>query len=416
MGRQSIKAGYEFQRINTEVQDVNPLYGLDVYASSFTRPTGAGASNLYNLADFMLGLRSQFALSNVLVANLRQNMHFMYLQDDVRMSDKLTLNLGLRYEYATPQWEKDNILTNWDPDALRMIQATDGSIYDRALVNPDRNNWGPRLGFAYAVAPRTVLRGGWGVSYVHFNRAGGGNILAINSPQVINAVTVQGNALAPTFRTTQEGYPTGFTDSSKFDPLVANITYMPKDYRSASVQSWHISVQRELGSNMVLDVAYVGNRADDMLLFANYNQAVPNNSAGTLTLQERRPIRDWADITYAFNGGKSRYKALMIKYEWRLRGGVSVLSSTTFSEAKDNGAGTLENQNGNAPSPQDFRNIDADFGLSNYHQPYNNTTSFVWALPVGRGEKWMSDASRALDLLVGGWQVSGISSGTRANR
>ena len=262
-----------------------------------------------------------------------------------------------------------------------MIQAKDGSIYDRALIDPDRNNWGPRLGFAYTVTPRTVLRGGWGVSYVHFNRAGGANILAINSPQVINAVVVQGNALAPGFRTTQEGYPADFTDSSKFDPLVANITYMPRDYHSASVQSWHLSVQREIGRNMLLDVAYVGNRAEDMLLFANYNQAAPNNAAGTLTLQQRRPIQEFADITYAFNGGESRYRALMIKYEWRLRGGVSVLSSTTLSEAKDNGAGSLENQNGNAPSPQDFRNIDADFGLSNYHQPYNNTTSFVWSLP-----------------------------------
>ena len=411
LGRQSIKAGYEFQRINTEVQDVNPLYGLDVYASSFTRPSPtAPASNLYNLADFMLGLRSQYALSNVLVANLRQNMHFMYLQDDVRMSDRLTLNLGLRYEYATPQWEKDNILTNWDPDARTMIQAKDGSIYDRALVDPDRNNWGPRLGFAYTLTPKTVLRGGWGVSYVHFNRAGGGNILSINSPQVINAVAVQGNATVPTFRTTQEGYPTGFTSPSQFNPLIANITYMPRDYRSASVQSWHLSVQREIGRNMAIDVGYVGNRAEDMLLFANYNQAVPNNAAGSLTLQQRRPIQDWADITYAFNGGKSRYKALMVKYEWRLRGGVSVLSSTTLSTAKDNGAGTLENQNGNAPSPQDFRNIDADFGLSNYHQPYNNTTSFVWSVPVGRGERWMGNASRALDLLVGGWQFAGISS------
>jgi hypothetical protein len=410
MGRQSIKAGYEFQRINTEVQDVNPLYGLDLYSSSFTRPTTAAASNLYNLADFMLGLRSQYALSNVLVANLRQNMHFAYLQDDVRMSDKLTLNLGIRYEYATPQWEKDNVLTNWDPDARKMIQAKDGSIYDRALVDPDRNNWGPRLGFAYTLTPKTVLRGGWGLSYVHFNRAGGGNLLPINGPQVINAVAVQGDATAPTFRTTQEGYPIGFTDPSKFNPLVANITYMPRDYHSASVQSWHLSVQREIGTNMVVDVAYVGNRAEDMLLFANYNQAVPNNAAGTLTLQQRRPIQDWADITYAFNGGKSRYKALMVKYEWRLRGGVSLLSSTTFSEAKDNGAGTLENQNGNAPSPQDFRNIEADFGLSNYHQPYNNTTSFVWALPVGQGKRWMGDASRALDLLVGGWQLAGISS------
>jgi hypothetical protein len=410
MGRQSIKAGYEFQRINTEVQDVNPLYGLDVYASSFTRPVTAGASNLYNLADFMLGLRSQYALSNVLVANLRQNMHFAYLQDDVRMNGRLTLNLGLRYEYATPQWEKDNVLSNWDPDARTMIQASDGSIYDRTLVDPDRNNWGPRLGFAYTLTPRTVLRGGWGLSYVHFNRAGGGNLLPINGPQVINAVAVQGNALAPTFRTTQEGYPSGFTDPSKFDPLVANITYMPRDYHSASVQSWHLSVQREIGTNMVLDVAYVGNRAEDMLLFANYNQASPNNAAGTLTLQQRRPIQDWADITYAFNGGESRYKALMVKYEWRYRAGMSVLSSTTFSEAKDNGAGSLENQNGNAPSPQDFRNIDADFGLSNYHQPFNNTTSFVWSVPVGRGERWMGGASRALDLLIGGWQLAGISS------
>ena len=122
MGRQSIKAGYEFQRINTEVQDVNPLYGLDVYASSFTRPATAAASNLYNLADFMLGLRSQYALSNVLVANLRQNMHFLYLQDDVRMSNRLTLNLGLRYEYATPQWE-----TRQHPDQLGSGRAQDDS-------------------------------------------------------------------------------------------------------------------------------------------------------------------------------------------------------------------------------------------------------------------------------------------------
>jgi hypothetical protein len=83
---------------------------------------------------------------------------------------------------------------------------------------------------------------------------------------VINAVAVQGNALAPTFRTTQEGYPAAFTDPSQFDPLVANITYMPRDYHAAHVQSWHISVQREIGRNMVLDVAYVGNRADEMLL------------------------------------------------------------------------------------------------------------------------------------------------------
>jgi hypothetical protein len=101
-GRHSLKTGYEFQHINTEVQDVNPLYGRDTYSGQFSRPAGAAASNLYNLADFMLGLRSQYSLGNILIANLRQQMHFTYLQDDFRLNDKLTLNLGLRYEYATP--------------------------------------------------------------------------------------------------------------------------------------------------------------------------------------------------------------------------------------------------------------------------------------------------------------------------
>src|SRR5581483_9265911 len=106
-GRHSLKAGYEFQYINVEVMDVNPLYGLDSYTGQFTRPAGAASNNLYNLADFMLGLRSQYALSTLFVANVRQDVHMTYLQDDFRASDRLTLNLGLRYEYATPLFEKD---------------------------------------------------------------------------------------------------------------------------------------------------------------------------------------------------------------------------------------------------------------------------------------------------------------------
>jgi Carboxypeptidase regulatory-like domain/TonB-dependent Receptor Plug Domain/TonB dependent receptor len=408
-GQHSLKAGYEFQRINTQVQDVNPLYGSDTYTGQFTNPAGA-ASNSYALSDFMLGLRATYALSNVLVANLRQNMHFAYLQDDIRLGTKLTLNGGLRYEYASPQWEKDNILSNWDPVTHQMIKARNGSIYDRALVNPDRNNFGPRLGFAYTLAPNTVVRGGWGVSYVHFNRAGGGNLLPINGPQVINAVVVQTNPLDPSFRTTEQGYATGLTDPSRFDPLVANITYMPRDYHSSQVQSWHIGVQRQIAANMLVDVAYVGNKADDLLLFANYNQAANNNAAGSLTLQQRRPIQDMGDITYAFNGGRSRYKALQMKYEWRMHGGVSVLNALTLSEARDNGAGSLENPNGNAPAPQNFYDLTAEDGLSAYNQPYNNTTSFVWALPFGKGHRFMNDSSGALNALVGGWQLSGISS------
>ena len=409
-GRHSLKSGYEFQRIDTEVQDVNPLYGRDTYNGSFSRPATAGASNLYNLADFMLGLRAQYALSSVLVANLRRNMHFAYVQDDWRVGSSLTLNLGVRYEYSTPYWERDNILSNFDPATNTMLLARDGSLYDRALVDPDRNNFGPRLGFAYTVTPRTVVRGGYGVSYVHFSRAGGGDVLPINGPQVINAVVNQTVPSAPTFVPAEQGYPEGLADPSQFNPLTANITYMPRDFRSSPVQSWHISVQREVMRNMLVDLAYVGNRADDLLLFANYNQALPNNAAGTTPLQSRRPNPAYSDITYAFNGGKSRYHALQGKWEWRASRNVTLLSSLTVSETKDNGAQSLENSNGNFPAPQDFRNMDADFGLSNYHQPYNNTTSFVWALPFGRDQRWGAQASPVVNALIGGWQLAGINS------
>jgi hypothetical protein len=407
--RHSLKTGYEFQRIDVEVQDVNPLYGRDSYTGQFTRPTGIAANNIYNLADFMLGLRSQYALSNPLVANIRRNMHFVYVQDDFRANDKLTLNLGVRYEYATPLWEADNVLSNFDPVARQMVIAKDGSIEDRALVKPDRNNIAPRLGLAYSFTPKTVVRGGWGVSYVHNQRTGAADLLPINGPQVINAVVNQTNAADPAFRPTEQGYPAGFTDPSRFNPLASNISYIPDDYRSGRVQSWFASVQRELLSNMVLDVAYVGNRADDLVMIANYNQAVPNNAAGSLSIQARRPIPEYSDITYVFNAGKSRYNALQTKIEWRLRD-VTLLSSLTLSKAKDNGAQSLENQNGNFPGPQDFNNFAAEYGTGSYDQPYNSTTSFVWSLPFGRGRRWGGNAGPALDAVIGGWQISGINS------
>ena len=289
-----------------------------------------------------------------------------------------------------------------------MILARDGSTYERALINPDRNNFGPRLGFAYTLTPATVIRGGYGRSYVHFSRAGGGDILPINGPQVVNAVVNQTVPTSPAFVPAEQGYPEGLADPSKFNPLTANITYMPPDFHSSPVDSWYISVQRELLDNMLIDLAYVGNRADDLLLFANYNQAVPNNAAGTIPLQDRRPNASYSDITYAFNGGKSRYKALQARFEWRMGRELTLLSSLTISETKDNGAQSLENSNGNFPAPQDFYNLEADFGLSNYHQPYNSTTSFVWSLPFGAGRRWGAGASPLLEALIGGWQLSGI--------
>lgn len=424
-GRHSIKTGYEYLHVNTDVQDTNPLMGLDTYSGQFSRPVGATANNLYNLSDFMFGLRNQYELATLTVAEMQQRFHFAYIQDDIKVNQKLTLNLGLRYEFGTPYTEKNNRLSNYDPTTNSIIQASSGSIYNRALVDPDYNNFGPRLGFAYNVFDKTVIRGGFGVGYVFLNRLGSADVLGTNFPIVTRAAVAQGapdpvlnplcagNVYATgCFRTTQQGYPTS--------GLPNNVTlYVPRDRPTTSIQNWQISVQRELFSNMILDIAYVGNRVKDSVLLADLNQARPLTQAESLlpaaqqpSLQARRPITGFGSISAVLPEGFSNYNALQVKLERRFSNGFYLLNSFTFSKAIDNGSQVLEEPNGNTGTPQDVNNFRGDKGIGAYDQPFNNTTSFVWELPIGRGRWLGGDMNRIVDAFVGGWTLNGINTMT----
>ncbi len=169
--------------IRTEVLDINPLYGHDTYANQYSKPTcaqlgqAAGCAiaadaTSYDLADFYFGLPSTIAQGSNLATNLRQHVHSLYVQDDWRVTPKLTMNAGLRWEFATPAWERDNLWSNFNPATNTLVRATNGSLYDRALVNPNYNDFGPRLGLAYSIDPKTVIRAGYGISYAFFNRPG----------------------------------------------------------------------------------------------------------------------------------------------------------------------------------------------------------------------------------------------------
>lgn len=411
-GRHSLKTGYEYLALNTDVQDTNPLMGLDTYAGQFSRPTGAAASNLYNLADFMFGARSQYELANLLVVHLRQRLHAAYLQDDFKLGPRLTLNLGLRYEFATPIYEAQNRLSNYDPVTNSILLARSGSLYDRALVEPDYNNFAPRLGFAYQVAERTVIRGGYGIGYIHFNRIGSANLLATNYPQITRANIAQspalprckgtetGLALEGCFRATQDGYPSG---------LPNNVTlYIPRDTRTGYVQNWQLSLQRELSPDMLLDIAYVGNHAVKLILLADLNQARPNNPGETLLVNARRPIPGFRSISAVLPAAFSNYHALQVKLERRFARGLYLLNSFTWSKAIDNVSQVLEEPSGNTGTPQNLYNLAADRGLSAYDEPFNNTTSFVYDLPFGRGRRYLAQLPGAVELVLGGWTLSGI--------
>lgn len=429
-GRHTLKVGYEFQSISTAIDDFNPAYGQDTYAGAFSRPAGVtSANNAYYLADFIFGLRSNYQLNNVRTVGLEQKFNFMYVQDDFKVSPNLVLNMGLRYEIATPQYEDNNHLANFQPASAagpaQLVQATGGSLFNRSQVNTQYNNLAPRFGFAYTATPDTVLRGGYGITYTQFNREGGENLLVYNGPYIVNASIdqkpSQGVCTSDTqvqtacFRPTQQGYAPNLVDPSAFSPLKAQSRYIPVNNPTGYVQSYFAGIQRQLPHSIVLDLAYVGSKGTHLMVLADYNQAAVNpvtatcNTAavvsGCQTLQARRPVSTFNTIEIATGVGFSNYNSLQFKTEKRFGGGVYFLNSFTWSRAFDDASGHLETNNGDN-SRINYANPSSDYGPSGYDQPLNNTTSLVYDLPIFRKGDGVAHK------LLGGWEVTGISTQT----
>jgi Carboxypeptidase regulatory-like domain/TonB-dependent Receptor Plug Domain/TonB dependent receptor len=426
-GRHSLKFGYEYEHIWMAVNDNNPLYGSFSYSGGYSlcpSTTVAGVKVPVNpnctaikaavtdnyWADFLFGTTNNYSLANLFVAHLRQTMESTYAQDDYKVLPNLTLNLGLRWEYGSPYSEQRNLLSNFDPVSQTVLTITPGypatsavtpvsagGVYGKTLVNPDFADFGPRVGFAYAATPRTVVRGGFGMSYVHYTRAGSGDILAINAPNALFVSVTQPRPGTAGYRTVDQGYPAGL--ATTFNPKTDNITYIPKNTRDSYAEDFFVSVQNELAKNIVLDVAYVGNHGVKLQGFLNANQI---NPAAGFT----RPYANWpSDITAARNEFWSQYHALQVRYEQRSVQGLTLLNSFTWSHSLDNASASLE---GNTPSPQDANNIAADYAQSDYNLPIANITSLVYDLPVGRGKQFLGQSNGLVNAVAGGWQISAI--------
>jgi hypothetical protein len=423
-GRHTIKAGFEYQMINTAVSDFHPQYGSFNYTGLFSDPTyytnpssinslSGSSQALYSWADFLFGAPSHYELDNNPIAHLRQRMYFGYLQDDWKVSDKLTLNLGVRYEFATPQYEENNKLANFNPATDSLLFASGGSLYNRSLVHPDHNNWAPRVGFAYQASKNTIIRSGFGISYVQFNRLGGENLLAYNGPNVVDAFIDQvptqgicGNVAAAAgtcFRTTAQGFPNGFGSPSSFNPAISQVRYIPGDNRTGYVESWHFDVQQQLAHDFLFDIAYVGNHSVGTTILADENQAVPNLLGQNLSVNARRPYAGFTTIEVSYDGGFSSYNALQTKLEKRYSKGLYFINSFTWSKAIDNAPGHLENYDGDN-SRVNIYDVAANRAVSSYNQPLNDTLTILYDLPFGKGRQFSSN-NKALDLLAGGWSA-----------
>jgi hypothetical protein len=361
-------------------------------------------------------------------------MDSAYAQDDWKVAPNLTLNLGLRWEYGSPFSEQNNYISNFDPvnqvvDTLApgavagngIQPVTAGGVYGKTLVNPQLKDFSPRIGFAFQVTPSTVVRGGFGTGYVHYTRAGSGDITAINAPQAQFAAVTQNtptttNACGSTlpaqiiavgtttpscYATADKGFPSGLVTT--FNPATDNITWVPKDTPDSYVENFFLSVQKQLTKNTLLDVAYVGNHGVHLQGFLNANQRVLT-TLGTSNVQ--RQFANWpSDITEALNAFMSNYNALQVRYEQRFVAGLTLLNSFTWGHALDNASASLE---GNTPSPQNGNNIHSDYAQSDYNLPVANVTSLVYELPFGHGRSLLSNINGAENALLGGWQISAI--------
>ena len=424
VGRHTFKTGYEALFLRIIVDDTNPLYGSDAYSGFYSRLpgqnlgalAGGSANTIHSLSDFYFGARSAYQLATQVEANVRQQAHWFYVQDDFKVNSKLTLNMGLRYEMTSPAYDANNKLSNFDPGQNKLITATSGSIENRTLVNQKWNNFAPRFGAAYQLNSKTVLRGGYGFGWNYWNRMASAEYLGTNAPYVTRFSTLNsaatlgtpcvGNNYVNCFRSREQGYPV--------NPVSNVILYMDKETPWGYVQNWHFTVQRTLFKDTFLDVAYVGNRADHLPILGDFNQARPITqtelsqgltTAGTLLA--RRPYQGFNNITAVMPLGFSNYHSLQVKFEHRGRI-AKLLNSFTWSKAIDNVGQVLETTNGTEAYPQDIRNPQNDKGPSGFDQRYNNTTSVVFDVPVGKGRKFGRNMNGFLDAVIGGWQASSI--------
>jgi hypothetical protein len=203
------------------------------------------------------------------------------------------------------------------------------------------------------------------------------------------------------------GFPASLTSPTAAAPGVVALHYVPKDTKSTYVQSWHFTVQRELARDLVVDVAYVGNRSVHLYQLADYNQAPPNLPGQSLSLAARRPVPAYGAIQIAFNEEGSTYNSLQVKLEKRFSKGLMLLNSFAWSKSLDVAPCNMETGN-NSNYYMNFYNRRVDKSVSDYDQPFQNTTSFVWDLPVGKGRRFGSRMSALADAAVGGWRLTGI--------
>jgi len=362
-------------------------------------PSGAPVTGI-GLADFLLGYPQQAQLTNLAVVDARLKMFSGFFQDDWKVTPKFTMNLGIRYDFATWPYEGLDRLTNFDPTTgLKFTPAN--SRFGKSLVRPDKNNFAPRLGLVYQLTPETVIRAGYGRFYMLFERAGSEDQLALNLPYLVNNVVTAANANSTANNIRLQ---TGFNLS--LDPNLVNATTVRlravnPEAVDPSIDQWNFGVQRQLPGNMVATLDYVGTKGTHLSTLKNLNQPAFNaNGTSTGVI----PFPNLGPIEFRDNGGNSNYHGGELTLEKRFSRGLSFRGAYTYSKSIDESQEHLA-AGGTGSFTQNAYNRRERRGPSDFDVRHRLALSYIYELPFGEGHSHLTNGP--LSYVLGGWRLSG---------
>ncbi len=409
-GAHTIKMGFDFRHKNNDWVDLQFRTTRYSFNPEFTQESAA---------DVLIGFPTDVRGQTFMRAEQLQQNYSLYFQDDWKVTPTLTLNLGLRYEYVTPFWGRSpNTNVNFDLQTGDLIIAPGGQpllfgareASDKYVQNRDFDNLGPRLGVAYQLNSGLVLRGGYGVFYSGEDFHGSGGNLLINGPNTL-PVTLRREGNGPPPVTLSTPIPADFLDPSALRTENLGWQFRNPDIEAATVQQWNAALQFLLTSSSTYEIAYVGNVVNNQEAGIRPNRA-PFGVDGSIPANRRYPQLGSVELLEATS--TSQYHALQTKFEHRFNESWFNLTSYTYASgmsesggfAAGNGVQVILTENG-IPTGDRRRERAFHRQLTRHRISMAN----IWQIPYGRGKKWGTDMSPALNAIVGGWQFTTIMTG-----
>ncbi len=395
-GRHSMKFGLERRRDLVTYIDLRSLNGELSFNDG--RYTGLG------YGDFLLGLATSQRLTLFHQPDLYADGWQGYAQDSWRVADNLTVTAGIRYERFTPLFDRDDKLTNIDPATGQVILAKDGSVYDRTLIRPDRNDLAPRVGLSWNPVTRLVMRAGYGIFYQQSDRYGSESQLGLNLPQLVDAsITANSGNDAPAFTFTQ-----GFValNPANVNPAIVQWRLQDPNQDTPVVQQFSVGPEYQFTDTIVGAVEYVGNRTRNGRRLRNLNEGViqPDN---TVVFPYAKYGYGNAYLQQIVTNGRADYDSLQVRMQKRMAGGLAYTFAYTWSKALGDFLDHLSaggGATGNAPGSTYA--MEKDYGPLAFDIPHRFVASGIYELPFGAGRRFAQSGPMAA--VLGGWSVNGI--------